>query len=383
MERKTLSLSKTPTLKIIDISGDLRITGWDRDEIQAKTSGDVLELFTEGDEITLTCDDDLILSLPEKAQIEITSIAGDARFRNLTNALKLGNIGGDLALREIGTAKIGEIGGDFFLRHAETLNIKTIGNDASIRNIAGDLNIGNLGNDLHLRDVAGNLNVTAGGDAALYLDPQEEMAYQINAGGDILLHLPQDADVDLSLSAGSDLQIKFPNIEKTDERVRTLTLGSASAKMTVSAGGDLLVIPQSDTWSDIADFGGVDLNEIGDNFAENITKYFDAFPDQFFEKLSDKMDTFPDDLMDKLSRKMDSSARKAENKIRRAEQKARRAERKAQRKAARHAADFAGRKTPPPPAPVSDDERLLILKMLADKKISTDDAEKLLAALEA
>jgi hypothetical protein len=36
----------------------------------------------------------------------------------------------------------------------------------------------------------------------------------------------------------------------------------------------------------------------------------------------------------------------------------------------------------PPGEPVSEDERLAILKMLQEKKISMADAEKLLAALE-
>ena len=37
---------------------------------------------------------------------------------------------------------------------------------------------------------------------------------------------------------------------------------------------------------------------------------------------------------------------------------------------------------PPIDQPVSDEERLTILRMLQDKKISMEDAEKLLAALE-
>ena len=37
---------------------------------------------------------------------------------------------------------------------------------------------------------------------------------------------------------------------------------------------------------------------------------------------------------------------------------------------------------PPPSEPVSDEERLSILKMLQEKKISREEAEKLLAALE-
>ena len=36
----------------------------------------------------------------------------------------------------------------------------------------------------------------------------------------------------------------------------------------------------------------------------------------------------------------------------------------------------------PPKPPVSDEERLAILKMLQEKKISAEEAEKLLSALE-
>jgi hypothetical protein len=40
-------------------------------------------------------------------------------------------------------------------------------------------------------------------------------------------------------------------------------------------------------------------------------------------------------------------------------------------------------KPPKPPAePVSDTERMAILKMVADKKITADEASRLLAALE-
>ncbi|RLD04631.1 MAG: hypothetical protein DRI32_05330 [Chloroflexi bacterium] len=362
MEQKTLSVGKMPKLQIADIAGDLRVIGWDRDEIQAKTSGSVLEIFAEDGKITLTCDDNLILSLPEKTQIEIASIAGDARFSNLKNALNLENIGGDLALREIGTAKVGKIGSDLFLRRAESFKADFIGDDASIRDISGNLSIGKIGSDLHLRDVRGNLNLRVGSDAVLYLQPQKGADYQISAGDDILLRLPVDADVELTLSAGDDLSIKLPGIEKSEERVRTLTLGSASAKMAVSAGGDLRITAQAEAWSAMADF-----DNLGANFGENLSRQMDDFA----ERISQQMGTFPEDF----ARKMRFTANKMDKKTRRAKQKARRE--------ARHTINFSGRRTSPPPAPVSDDERLLILKMLADKKISADDAEKLLVALDA
>ena len=78
------------------------------------------------------------------------------------------------------------------------------------------------------------------------------------------------------------------------------------------------------------------------------------------------------------------------------EEAARRAERHAERHAGRFARhgkhagpwnwDFGpkGVPNPPPPPsePVSEDERMAILKMLAEKKITAEQAEQLLTALE-
>ena len=396
MKQETLALGKNTTLKIANVPSDLRITGWDRDEIRAKTSGKILELLDNEEQISLTCDNDLIISLPKNTQIEIGNIGGDATLRELSSPLKLAEVGGDLVMRHIAKAEIGDIGGDLVLRHAETFHANKIGSDASIRDVSGEISIANIGSDLHLREIQGNLNTKVGNDAIIYLHPQKGAEYNLTAGGDVFLRLPNNADLEMALSAGGDLSINLPDIEKTDEKIRTLMLGLASAKLTFSAGNDLRVTSKSDTWSARADFdidipfSDVDFDGLGDDFAENITCHFDTFPDKFFEKLSLKMDTFPDELMDKITRKVDASARKTEKKIHKTEQKIRRAEhkiskaeRKAERKAARHAISFGGRKPSPPPMPVSDDERLLILKMLQEKKISADDAEKLLSALEA
>ena len=81
------------------------------------------------------------------------------------------------------------------------------------------------------------------------------------------------------------------------------------------------------------------------------------------------------------------------------EEAARRAERHAERVAGRHMRhgkhglsvgpwnwDLGPKGVPTPPSspsePVSEDERMAILKMLAEKKITAEQAEQLLAALE-
>ena len=341
--KKNISVGKTPHVEIGKIAGTLRITGWENDEIHAKTNGGSLQFVEADKKVIISCDDDLTISLPHAAKIKIAAIAGDATFRTIKDTLILAEIGGDLTLRNIGDAKISKIGGDFIARQTKSLNITAVGGDASLRNVAGDVNIANIGNDLHLRDLQGNLDADVGDDALLYISPQEGANYQLSAGDDILLRLPLHADVEMNLSAGSDLSVNIPDVEKSDENPRTLKLGLATAKVTFSAGDDLRVTTESDHWGDsMASFG---------------------IPD------------FPDDFADRITSKVEEKLKLAEEKIFQAEKSI---------KGFNFSPENWGKKSKgSSPKKVSTDERLLILKMLEEKKISAADAEKLLAALEA
>jgi hypothetical protein len=292
--------------------------------------------------VTVSCDDDLSISLPHAANIKIAAIAGDATFRTLKNYLVLTEIGGDLTLRNIGDVKISKIGGDFVARQTRSLNITAVGGDASLRNIAGDVNIANIGNDLYLRDLQGDLSANVGDDALIYISPQEGATYHLSAGDDISLRLPLHTDAELNLSAGGELIVNIPDIEKSDENPRALKLGLATAKMTFSAGDDLRVTTESDHWEDAASFG---------------------IPD------------FPDDFAERISSKVEEKLKLAEEKIFQAEKNIR---------GFNFSPENWGKKSKSSsPKKVSTDERLLILKMLEEKKISAAEAEKLLAALEA
>ncbi|MBT3188165.1 MAG: DUF4097 family beta strand repeat protein [Anaerolineae bacterium] len=357
MKIKTLTVSKTPSLHINNIPGDLRLTGWEQSDIKAKTNGKELELVEKDGKLTLSCDNDLILSVPKAAQINIKKIKGDASLRNLSGSLELKQVNGDLALRNIGEAKLGEIGGDLVLRHGKgDFQLGQAHGDASIRDLMGNLQAGSFDGDFHLREIQGSLNAKTGGDAILFLTPIEETEYTLNASGDILLRLPQDTDAELTLSAGGDVSLNLPNINE-DEEPSTLILGSASAKMTLSAGGDLLVTTQSDEWESLADF------DIGLPF------------------IGADLPGVPADLADQISKKVEAATRKAMLKTGKAGRKARKAGRQARKEAKKvnffaHFSDGDGHIKP-----ASEDERLLILKMLQEKKITAEEAEKLLAAL--
>ena len=409
MQQQTVSVDPKANVLIKNVHGDLRVAGWDRNELMAKTSGSQLDLVAGADPITISCDEDMILYLPRSANLKVEKVSGDASLQALTGPVTLGPVSGDLTIKDLGPITLGTVSGDASLRNIGALNaenisgdfalrgghgvcaLDVIGGDASVRDIDGMLTIENVGSDLYVRNVHGAVNVNAGADVALYLEPLAGQTYDITAGDDLILRLPPDANLKLHLTAGSpdSIHVDFPGVELPEDCDGCeVTIGAETENMAVmllNAGDDLLVTSQADSWESAADFGVGMRDGAGWNF---------ELPDDFSERINRRVQ----DAMERAQSHLEAASRRAEAHgqrasikieaaMRRAEAKARAAEVRARRGQAnvrigRWNWDVTPHTPVPPSDPVSDDERLTILKMLQEKKITLEDAEKLLAALE-
>jgi hypothetical protein len=193
-------------------------------------------------------------------------------------------------------------------------------------------------------------------------------------------------DAELSLQGGSmeSIRVDFAGVEPGETGMtRQVKLGSGAAKIRLTAGDDLIVTSQADEWQSLADFDSSGLDEM---FPGN----FPGIPADFHERIAQRVQEATQRAMraaEQGQRHSDRAQRRVEAAMRRAEEKMRAAERRT-----RFMGVVVGRRpaapippvAPPVPVsePVSDAERLTVLKMLQDKKISLQDAEKLLAALE-
>ena len=240
------------------------------------------------------------------------------------------------------------------------------------------------------------MNVKAGGDVALYLAPLPGQTYDITAGDDLILRMSPDTNVRLHLTGGSPdaIHLDFPGVSLPEDCAGCeVTIGKQNdgmAEMLLTAGDDLLVTSQADSWESAADFG-VGMQD-GSEWS------FPPFelPEDFSERINQRVQA----AMERAQSHLEAANRRAESTGQRASIKIEAAMRRAEAKA--RAAEVRSRRgvqanirlgrwnwdvTPHGPvqqnsAPVSDEERLSILKMLQEKKISVEQAEKLLAALE-
>jgi hypothetical protein len=222
----------------------------------------------------------------------------------------------------------------------------------------------------------------------------------------------------LSLSSEAGIiRVLTPEISRTFQQEQCeLTLGDGQATMQLAAGG-LLYLTGQGGWEGpgpeaaSAEEGFVRLPE---DFSEQITQQVEAQIEAQMQamtrQINEQMELLTQRFSgagmsaDEIERIMAQARQVSERETTRAQEKMRRAQEKLERKleaAQRQREKAADRRTrgagrqswsfdwpPPPPAPappnepVSDEERLMILRMLEQKKISLEEAEQLLAALE-
>lgn len=403
MKQQTIPIDPNQKVTLESIPGDLRAAGWDRPEIMAKTDGEKLDIISATDGIVISCEEDLILYLPRSADLNVKKVAGDAILQAINGPVALGPVAGDLTINDLGPVTLGTVSGDASLRNTGALNADTItgdftlrgghgvcavenvGGDASVRDVDGMVTIADVGSDLYVRNVHGAVTVKAGADVALYLSPVPGQTYDVNAGDDLIVRLPPEVKVKLHLNANSpeSIQVDFPGVDLPEDCTSCEVLigeqDEGVAEMLLTAGGDLLVTSQADPWKSAADF------DHGDWHIPPIPP-IPPLPPDFSERINRRVEA----SLQRAQAHIDAATRRSDAKVQaamhRAEAKARAAEVRARSWQGRVV--MGGRtvmnvsSSAPQGEPVSDDERLTVLKMLQEKKITLEEAEKLLAALE-
>jgi hypothetical protein len=167
-------------------------------------------------------------------------------------------------------------------------------------------------------------------------------------------------------------------------------MGSGGARIKVVAGSEVIVTSRNEEWENVAEF-----DPLGRDGPFSPGE-FPGLSSELHERISRRVEEATRRALESSMRAREQSDRvqhRVDAAMRRAEEKMRSAEHRSMHmgiKVGRFGATIERSGTPPvpptpprPPAePVTDEERLTILKMLQEKKISLQDAEKLLAALD-
>ena len=428
MSQQTIPTSAAPEISIDQIGGDLTVKGWERSEVMARSSSsDLIKLVDVEDVLHLSCDADCEVRLPGGASVHLKTAHGNARFRLLDDILKAETVHGSLYLHNVTEVEADTIYGDLIARQITGgLRASIVHGNVFARSVHGSCELDQVMGNLDLRDVDGNLQVAqCQGNARLRLSMIGGSNYELKAEGNVHCRIPKEANLKLVLSADSEvISVKLPGQSKRYQQQNLeLTLGDGSATLTISAGGHLHLGAseggeEEETSADFEEF-----ERFSEEFSEQFSRQMEAQIEAQIEaqmetmtrQLNEQLTNFTtrfgkpglspeetDRIMEKARARSERAAAQAQEKVRRAQERVTREQERMERhfeerarsesqrsRANRDGFSFGWNMPPrppvpptPPAAPVSEEERLTILRMLEQKKITIEDAEMLLSALE-
>jgi hypothetical protein len=416
--KSQLETSNDYPLIVLEIDGNLRLKGGDGQEVLATSDGqEDLLLEQREDHVYLHSKTNCRVIVPRSSEIRLEAVFGSANIKLIDGDLVANRVDGNLDLRNVGATRLDRVKGNLHARRVSgELDLDTIDGNAYVVDVQGAFNVhSSIGGNLNLEDIEGNATANVGGNLSVRLDPLPGSSYEFKAGGNLACWLSEDASAEVHILQASKFSINYAsqNISQHGGVPYSVVFGDGDSSIKLSAGGNMAV-SGAPGFSGHAGFGvNVDFKagEIPEDFSEDIHRQIEAQMEMLERQIEFQMENLSSTLgsvglseeaAERISRKArEASARateraqekmqRAQEKIqrkidaarRKAEQKSRSARRAEQRQESRPpGSGFTAPAFTPQEDPVSNEERLMILQMLEEKKITLQEAEQLLAALE-
>ncbi len=392
MKTHTIKINESIDSVCITNYGNLSILGKDCSELIATTLHEQDTTIVESNNILyVTSMSNCDITLPKELFISIEKGLGSVKIFNITGEIKIeklpgsvfmenvhsvsiGRVGGNCSLHKVDQeAKIEKIGGNFIGENFQDLIIEKLGGNCLLKKSSGRVSIRKVGGDFSATEMTGEVFVekvggdlysdrcsfgvvqNVGGDVTTALKG-EVNSTTLRAGGDLKLYLPNDiSDFSLSCLTNGDINIAAFGIDETfTDGIFQRTFGTPTNNIEVKAGGDI----------EILDTPWQETHQVSD-----------------FSLHFDNIDTRIDDTIhEQIKKATDMASKKVEE--------AQRNLSELQSKMNAKFEDLRNLNVTPPVPPVinlkkgaTDEERLLILKMLQEKKITVDEAERLFRSL--
>ena len=371
--KQTIIPIKSDARIVVKCSSDLSIEGSEEATLTVIVDqGDSLRMREENGVYRIVSETDCRLILPVTAMVTIEKTGGDAQLKNLRSRVVIGKIGGDLKLDSISGASVESVGGDCHIYAAlGAIELARIGGVLKADGGESILASG-VGGDAHIFNFTGKLEVNAGDEVSIQISQVAVPEIRVKSGSDIDLFLPENANCQLDLkSGGESIKVHAGGQDvEIEGREFSVPLGNGGALVALTAGDEIKVTDQEkpdwnnsdsfwdeDHWKNFGfDIGrkvreGLKIAGVSMDMAikqtEKATKMAGREVERVFRDLNDKgYTTIPHGKVVGFSMGGEQPAASTSK------------------------------------AGPSDEERMLVLKMLQEKKITVEEAEKLLNALD-
>jgi len=360
---------------VIEITADDNVmisgSGQESVEIQVREE-ETLTAELRENTLRIYAESDLILKVPAAATLQISLVEGSLTIASVTGEVNIQSVGGHLNLQATGAVNCSNIGGHCkFSGTVGPTRIRNIGGNLRGSNASESLAVANVGGNIKLLDVLLIEKVHAGGNIKAKF-PAAPQALEAVAGGNVKLWLPSDAGFELEAHSGGEKVVlqQGNDPQRFSTSYYRAVIGTGGPALRLHAGGSVSILNTG--WEE-------------DLVAEDFIPAEDSSGGWASSFQSDR-------IQQRIQAKVAQAEARANAALRRAEARLEAAGRRTDRINFRGFSGGWPSGTPvspvQPPDPstsarpkVSDEERMMILNMLAEKKITAEEANQLLDAL--
>jgi len=390
MFEQIFGTSATPHITVTECMGNLVVRGSEERQImlhaQGRTDDAVLE--REGETFTLVARADCLLTCPPATTLTIGRVQGNLRVERVDGPVTSGTVHGNVKLRAVGPTALEQVFGNLSVRQVTgDLRAQIIRGNARVCQVEGTLSLDQVDGNLVAEGLQGGLATEqVGGNVWLRPPFSPGQTYRLSAKGNLAVNLPASASLRLAIRARGRVRSRVPDLtlEETDGETQGV-LGAGEASLEAQVGGNVTLRPLEPA-EGLAeglplDFVA-DLEGLGAQIEANIAEAMAEMGVRLEKSLSHIDDQ---EIRQQVEREAERALRKAERAAgharRRAEREAERARLRAER-AERRWRRASGQRVHPRREPATDEERMRVLRMVEEGKITPEQAADLLAALE-
>lgn len=380
MERMIQAAPQGGTL-FVKARGDLNMCGWDQNSFEVVADPTRVRISVEGLKTQITTLDDCTIQVPMYYPVVVEKVNCSAWLQDLLGQVKVERVGGDLSATRMANLAVDKVGGDCVVDEiAAPLTCSRVGGDLVCRALGDGLADAFVGGDARLVNIYGSVRVSCGGDIVAGFSESAGKEIALKAGGDVKASIPPSSGWSLDLtSGGEDIRLELMDgTERVDDWALLRIIGDGSTLLRIKAGGDIRITDQP-----VA-------NEKMDRKARKREEHWQHVGTWAVPGISVSVgaDGLSSDISERIARKTSEAVRRAESRI---EAAMRKMEEKGYAPPPVESQNFFQDEAIPSPdgavfeqpvSGVTEEERLVVLRMLQDKKLTVDEADKLLDALE-
>ncbi|MBN1230286.1 MAG: hypothetical protein JXA19_00310 [Anaerolineales bacterium] len=406
MDYSSFVTTDSPRITVEAINGDLIIKGWERPEIRVDSdSKNSLVTSYNENHLTIRSDASVAVRAPIDSLIHISLVSGDLHVKSIEGDLDCKSVEGNAVFKNTGNVEIGNISGNMIAKAiVGNLSIKQVTGNLNASRIEGDLEVDTVNGNTYVQDaegdillkavngnatfqkVAQDLKVSANGNVAIKAEADMNVNYDIHADGKVQCRLVIASGAKLHFKSQSErIRIELPDLkQETSQQVFDYIYLDPDSEISISAM-DSIDFELRDSMS--AQDMGLDWNYNFGNITDEINDLVNLKLEENWGAISAQMENLASSFEDKayltehyMEKNHEKIRRQAEKAARRAEQKARLAIERSKAKSRQYR--YVPRNQQIKDDPVTDSERQMVLKMLENKQITIDEAERLFAAME-